>query len=70
MRFLCGNLKAKKIIFELKLRPLLARVRYMKDPFSFILYDSLSEFLHIRTVDYLNKDEIILGYLRVPFLVM
>ena len=28
MRFLNGNLKAQKIIFELKPRPLLARLRY------------------------------------------
>ena len=29
MRFLNGNLKAQKIIFELKPRPLLARLRYI-----------------------------------------
>ena len=29
MRFLNGNVKAQKIIFELKPRPLLARLRYV-----------------------------------------
>ena len=30
MSFLHGNLKAQKIIFDLKPRPLLARLRYLK----------------------------------------
>ena len=30
MRFLCDNLRAKKIMFEYKLRHFMARVRYVK----------------------------------------
>ena len=53
MRFLNGNLKAPKIIFELKPRPLLARVRYMKllDPL-FIEYIKII-FKIYNTVEYL-----------------
>ena len=42
MRFLNGNLKAQKIIFELKPRPLLARLRYfLYQVFLVIFFNSI-----------------------------
>ena len=41
MRFLCDNLRAKKIIFEYKLRHLMARVRYLLNTYSPIFISNM-----------------------------